>query len=231
MPLRGTSASRAIRGFLEDSSPTAIVVAALRAGVLATANMLSRAVVSFAAIMVALLVPCVSSGAGKNTQSDQSAPSFAGTINGHTIQVEFVFGKFDPKKRAVTKRKGSNGAGETSEYFLINGKRAVGVDNQDPRRGSGHKAVEVIKEIRITWGGKPIKVPEALFDHVIAPDKETNFAKGQKPRVLFSPEPSGEALIVEMMAGEGSAVDWIYWLFRKDGHHEILGKMFFSLDP
>ena len=181
--------------------------------------------------MVALLLPCVSSGAGKNAQNDQPAPFFAGTINGHAIRVEFVFGKFDPKKRVVTKRKASNGNSGTYDLVLVNGKPVLGTDNLEPRTVWPRKAVEVIEEIRLTWDGKVSKVPAALFDHIFAPQKKTGFARGERPDVTVSPEPSGEAMIVEMIVGEGAGTDRIHWLFRMNGSHQILNQSFFSIMP
>ena len=185
----------------------------------------------FAVIAIAVLLPYASFGAEKKKRGEHSASSFVATVNGHTISVEFVFGKLDPKKRVVTKRNAKTDAGETYEQILLNGKPILGTDNDDPRKVWRDKAVEVIEEIRIVWDGVRIKVPPTLFDHIVAPHKDTGFANGQKPHVFFLPEPSGEALIVEMMVGDGGGLDMIHWLFRRDGEHKILNKMFFSLDP
>ena len=238
-PLRGASVSRAIRGFLGDSSPTAIVVSALRAGDGARGNQSATSgnrfagirFSIFAVVSLAMLLPHASFSAEKKSRVKSSAPSFVASVNGHTISVEFVFGKFDPKKRAVTKRKTPNGAGGTYDRVLINGKPVVGTDNEDPRRVWPGKAVEVIEEICIMWDGKAVKVPANLFDHVVAPRKETAFANDHQPNLLFSPEPSGEAVIVGMIAGEGAGTDSVHWLFRKDGNHKVLGKMFFAIMP
>ena len=185
----------------------------------------------FATIAIATLLPHASFGAEKKDRSAHSGPSFAATVNGHAISIEFNFGKFDPKKRVVTKRKAKTDAGEPYEQILLNGKPILGTDNADPRQVWRDKAAEVIEQIRITWDGVPVKVPSTLFDHVVAPHKDTSFANGQKPHVFFLADPSGEALIVEMMVGDGGGLDMIHWLFRRDGNHKILDRMFFSLDP
>ena len=185
----------------------------------------------FAAIAVAMLLSHPSFGAEKKERNAHSGPSFAATVNGHTISIEFDFGILDSKKRVVTKRKAKTGAGEAYDQILLNGKPILGTDNSDPRQVWRDKAVEVIEGIRITWDGVLVKVAPNLFDHIVAPHKDTSFANGQKPHVLFLTDPSGEALIVEMMVGDGGGLDMIHWLFRSDGKHKILNRMFFSLDP
>ena len=180
-----------------------------------------------------MLLLHTSFSAEKGSRSKSPAPSLVATINGHTIRVQFVFGRFDPKKRVVTKRIEKPDVGQTYEQILVNGKPVLGLDNDDPTRGTGDKdeprPFKTIEKILLHWDGKRVAVPSSLYDHIVMPGTDTSLRDGEQPDVMFVPDPAGEALVVTMRVGDGGGTNRIIWLLRKDGKHRILKDEFFEL--
>lgn len=77
-------------------------------------------------------------------------PVFAAHVNGHSIEVYFTYGHFDPKKRKVEVRLSRHDSGKTFEEVLIQGKPVLGTDNRDPAKGHGvGDRYEVIEAITV----------------------------------------------------------------------------------
>lgn len=175
----------------------------------------------FVAIAIAALLPHSAFSSGKKERVAKSAPSFVATVNGHSISVTFVFGKFDPKQRVVTKRIQKNDAGETYEEVLVNGKPVCGLDNAAPSPNLS----ETIEKIVLRWDGKLVPVPESLFDHVVSPHQGTEL-DGKNGGLVFVPDPRGIAIAILLDVGDGGGANRIAWMLRKDGKHRILNYRF-----
>ena len=170
-----------------------------------------------AAIAIAALFPYSTFAAGKKEGAVEPAPSFVATVNGHSISVHFVYGKFDPKKRVVTRRPQKASTGGTYEHVLVNGRPVFGTDNNAPTDR------ETIEKIVLRWDGKLVPVPESLYDFVVAPHNGTNLDEGG---VVFVPDPRGTAIAILMDVGDGGGSDRIVWMLRKDGKHRRLDGTF-----
>jgi hypothetical protein len=170
-------------------------------------------------LLLALLLPSSAKEAPK--------PLFAATVNGQSISLNITAGKFNPRQRKVSKRKGPDGP-----IVLLNGKPIVGTDNSEPPLGLSKRANVVIERIDLVWNGKPVAVPTSLFDHILFPSLETTSNSiGGVPELIFSLDPLGDWLIVQMKVGEGAGAAVAYWMLRSDGKHTLLSADYFANLP
>jgi len=157
--------------------------------------------------------------------ADLPKPILWTIVNGHTVYIDIKLGKFDPKKHPIATQQYPGGS-----RIVVSGKPIVGTTNSKLAQLS-RRSDAVIDRISLRWDDRVVPVSTELFDHVFFPSLRTSFSRGNPPDLMFSVDPAGEAMIVRMKAGQGPQSQYVNWLLRRNGKHQLIDDSFFGLRP
>jgi hypothetical protein len=97
----------------------------------------------------------------------------------------------------------------------IDGRKAYGTDGDIPHNEIG--------TFKVTWGGRPIRIPKRLYSDCFEPILTDAFAhveSGEEPLVIQAVESEdGSSVLIDMYGGDAAGSYEVWWIISKNGKH------------
>ena len=161
--------------------------------------------------LVSLLVLITGMAIAAAQDIEESVSTYKKSISGNTIGVSVIQGNYDFSGHTITKEFYDKAKG-TLIGAKIDGREIAGTDGTSPfLKNDQNKIKKTIREIRVIWNNKPVKVPKSLHINLFSLDLQS---------IRFTPSPEGDKLLLQALGGDCGASYMVSIILKKNGQHQ-----------
>lgn len=148
--------------------------------------------------------------------------SYSNEIAGHSIKVLVRQAPYDFSRHKVSGGRSFEGDQPPEDFkpATIDGVEIAGTNGQNPFGGDQEVKMvrDTLREIDLKWNDKHVDVPKSLHINLLGLELAGDY--GGDNCIQFVPNPAGDALLIQLIGGEGTSKYLVSLILRKSGKHQ-----------